>query len=80
MRKIILLSSILCLFISAEATARIDISVGLFGEPAPAYIEAPYYSSYPVYPTYVEEPARYHEQHNRHVNHGKRQKHENRRR
>jgi hypothetical protein len=56
MKKLIILSGMLCLLVSTEATARVDISVGLFGEPAPAYVEAPVYvAPTPIYPSYAEE-------------------------
>jgi len=71
MKKIIILSGMLCLLISAEATARVNISVGLFGEPAPAYVEAPVYVGAPIYPTYAVEGERYHRGYD-HRGHGRR--------
>ena len=79
MNKIIILSSMLFLLISAEARARVDVSVGLFAEPAPAYVEAPAYvgapygvypyMGYPIYPTYAMEGGGYYRGHD-HRGHG----------
>jgi len=56
MKKIIILSGILCLFVSTEASARLNVDIGLFAEPAPAYVEAPVYvAPAPIYPSYVVE-------------------------
>ena len=66
MKKILILSGILCLLASTSANARIDVSLGFF-EPGPAYVEAPeYVAPYPVYPTYAVEGDRYHRGHDRH--------------
>jgi hypothetical protein len=64
MKKVIILSGILCLLASFPANARISLNLNL-GEPAPAYVEAPYYVQAPVYPTYAVEGGRYHEVHDR---------------
>ncbi len=63
MKNIIILSGLLCLFINAEAVAGVNVSVGLFGEPEPAYVEAPVYVGAPVYPTYAVEGEWYHRHH-----------------
>ena len=59
MKKIVILSTVACLLISSEASARVDLSVGLFAEPAPAYVEAPVYVGPPIYPSYVVEGGGY---------------------
>jgi len=72
MKKIVILSGMLCLLASFPANAQISIQA-IFGEPEPAYVEAPTYgTAYPVYPTYAVEPARYHGWHDRRGGHGKR--------
>jgi len=65
MKKIIILSGVLCLLASASANARISVDLN-FGEPYPAYIEAPeYVSPYPIYPTYAVE-GDWHHRHDPH--------------
>jgi hypothetical protein len=62
MRKVIILSGVLCLLAGSAANARVSVNLNL-GEPAPAYVEAPTYVQAPVYPTYAVEGGRYHERH-----------------
>jgi len=62
MKKIIIVSSMLCILTCFSANAQISVQAN-FGEPGPAYGEAPIYgSAYPIYPTYGVEHARYHDQ------------------
>jgi len=75
MKKIVIVSGMLCLLTSAGANAQISISA-IFGEPEPAYVEAPAYVSAPVYPTYAVEGAGYHGRHDRRGHQG----HDNHRR
>ena len=58
MKKVIILSCMLCLFAATAANARVSVNLNL-GEPAPAYVEAPAYVAAPVYPTYAVEGGRY---------------------
>ena len=61
MKKIIIVSGMLCLLACTPAKAQISIQA-FFAEPEPAYVEAPVYASpYPVYPSYVVEPSWHHE-------------------
>jgi len=78
MKKIVILSGILCLLASTSANARISVNLN-FGEPYPAYVEAPYYVEAPIYPTYAVEGGRYHERHDRRRGHDNRG-HDNHRR
>jgi len=75
MKKLIILSGMLCLLASTSANA--DSFSLTIGEPQPAYVEAPVYvAPAPIYPTYVVEGERYHgwrrgHEHHDNGNHGR---------